>query len=64
MHMNKKVTTNVPPVSGIKRIRAFADRDKISPKCRRQLSGVLKTLKSVKMISLHSVLVMGCHGIM
>lgn len=28
MHMNKKVTTNVPPVSGIKRIRAFADRDK------------------------------------
>ncbi|MCV5194997.1 hypothetical protein OFM41_15550 [Escherichia coli] len=26
--MNKKVTTNVPPVSGIKRIRAFADRDK------------------------------------
>ncbi|MGG8911723.1 hypothetical protein ACQ9AK_10480 [Escherichia coli] len=26
--MNKKVTTNVPKVSGIKRIRAFADRDK------------------------------------
>ncbi len=28
IHMNKKVTTNVPKVSGIKRIRAFADRDK------------------------------------
>ena len=28
IHMNKKVTTHVPPVSGIKRIRAFADRDK------------------------------------
>ncbi|WP_063928062.1 hypothetical protein [Enterobacter asburiae] len=26
--MNKKVTTNVPKVSGIKRIRVFADRDK------------------------------------
>ncbi|CAH3839984.1 hypothetical protein AI2694V1_3759 [Enterobacter cloacae] len=28
IHMNKKVTTNVPKVSGIKRIRVFADRDK------------------------------------
>uniref|UniRef100_UPI003CEF9E53 hypothetical protein n=1 Tax=Enterobacter cloacae complex sp. 280C5 TaxID=3395861 RepID=UPI003CEF9E53 len=63
--MNKKVTTNVPKVSGIKRIRAFADRDKNFNKMSEAIiRRVLKTLRSVKMISLHSVLVMGCHGIM
>ena len=52
--MNKKVTTNVPKVSGIKRIRAFADRDKkFHQNIGGKLSGVLKRLKSVKMISLH-----------